>query len=526
MNRCSTSYSRFFGSPPAASPRPGSGPPLVSAAAWVLSRNHLAFSASLAVVPPPFRLPDVERVLGRLSSRPASICFNASILSAFVCFVRNMLSSLVLLHRRSTAPVSLFFKPVEQATFQHKNVLNRRESTMPNQGNEFIFTRQIVAVLLCFLLCPLITRAQSIQPAPSSEEILEYVRGQLAFPKTAALAAGPIHASRFPGFYETTITAGAGAKTKTWNVALSNNRDFLIVGNLFEAGPDFQKTAVAEVKQTFDIPLDTEVSVGQAESGVYSAFYRVPVVVRTKTKQQSSDIFLTNDRQTLVIGLLFPIRARPRPEVLNSISFTDAVVQGPKDAPITIIEYGDLQCPACARMHEFMEKDLIPKYSGKLRIVFKEFPLVIHNWAWTGAIASKCVYEIDPKQFVEYRSSVFQRQLEITAADVKSSLLQIAKTVGIDVPKLSACIDDQTPKSLVDQDVREGKLLEISTTPTFVINGRIVAGMPEKDYFYKIIDDALAPRQAEDGLPAGPSCACDQTLGIPAKPVGSQKRQP
>lgn len=397
---------------------------------------------------------------------------------------------------------------------------------MPNKVNEFIFMRQISAVVLCLLLCPLIMTAQSIQPVPSGEEILEDVRVQLAFPKTAALGAGPLHASRLAGFYETTITAGAGAKTKTWNVALANNRDFLIVGNLFEAGPDFQKTAVAEVRQTLNTPLDTEISVGQPESGVYSAFYRVPVVLRTKTQQQSFDIFLTNDRQTLVVGLLFPIRARPRPEVLESISLNDAAMQGPKDAPITIVEYGDLQCPACARMHEFMEKDLIPRYSGKIRIVFKEFPLGIHNWAWTGAIASKCVYEIDPKQFVEYRSTVFQRQLEITAAEVRSSLLQIAKTVGIDVPKLSACIDDQTSKSLVDQDVREGKLLEISTTPTFVINGRIVAGMPEKDYFYKIIDDALAPKQAEDGLPASPGCACDQTFGIPAKAAGSHNRRP
>lgn len=397
---------------------------------------------------------------------------------------------------------------------------------MLKKVNKAVFLGRMAIVLLCVLSYPLITRAQSIQPAPSSEEILGYVRGQLAFPKTVSLGAGPIRASQFPGFYQTTITAGAGPKAKTWNVALSNNRDFLIVGDLFEAGPDFQKTAAAEVKQTFNIPSDMDISIGQPESGVYSAFYRVPVVVRTKTQQQSTDIFLTKDRQALVVGLIFPIRARPRPEVLKSISLTDAAVQGPNDAPITIIEYGDLQCPACARMHEFMEKDLIPRYSGKVRIVFKEFPLVaLHNWAWTGAIASKCVYQIDPKQFVEYRSSVFQRQLEITAADVKSSLLQVAKTVGVDVPKLSACIDDQTPKSLVDQDVREGKLLEISTTPTFVVNGRIVAGMPEKDYFYKIIDDALAPTQTE-GLPGSPGCACDHILGIAAKPARSQNHQP
>lgn len=397
---------------------------------------------------------------------------------------------------------------------------------MQTKRNELRFMRLIATVMFC-LFCSLITTAQSTQQAPSRDEVLQYVRELMAFPKTVDLEAGPIQESRFPGFYEATITARAGTRSKTWTIALSKNRDFLIAGNLFEAGPHFQNTAVAEVKQTFNIPAETEISIGQPESSIYSALYRVPLVVRTKTEQQSSDIFLTKDEKTLVVGTVFPIQARPRPEVLKSIALNDAMIQGPNDAPITIIEYGDLQCPACARMHEFMEKDLIPKYPGKVRIIFKEFPLIgIHNWAWAGAIASKCVYQIDPKQFVEFRSSVFQQQHGITAATAKSSLLDIAKTVGVDVPKLSACIDGQTPKPLVDQDVREGKLLEIQTTPTFVINGRIVAGMPEKDYFYKIIDDALAQKQGEAGLNPSAGCACDSPFGIPEKTTGGQNHHP
>jgi protein-disulfide isomerase len=260
-----------------------------------------------------------------------------------------------------------------------------------------------------------------------------------------------------------------------------------------------------------------EVSVGQPRDSIYSDFYKASVEIRKDTQQQSTDIFLTRDRHTLVVGMVFPIEARPRPEILNSISLADAATQGPNDAPITILEYADLQCPACARMHEFLENELIPKYEGKVRILFKEFPLVsIHNWAWTGAISNKCVSELAPKRFVAYQSSVFQRQTDITPANVRSSLLQIATTVGIDTSKLSSCIDNQTPKSLIEEDIREGKLLEISTTPTFVVNGRIVAGMPEKSYFYKIIDDALARNMADGGLATHASCACDREFGIRA----------
>jgi protein-disulfide isomerase len=375
--------------------------------------------------------------------------------------------------------------------------------------------RTIRTVFVCLLFCSLIARAQSNQQEPSRAQILEYVRELMAFSPQTALEAGPIHASRLPGYYETRITAGTGAHSKTWNVALSANQDFLIVGNLVEATPNFQKTAVPEVKQSFQIPSGTDLSIGYPESSIYSAFYKVPVEIGSQPQQQSIDIFLTKDRRTLVAGIVFPILARPRPEILNSISLTDAAAQGEKDAPITIIEYADLQCPACARMHEFMEKDLIPRYRGKVRVIFKEFPLVpLHNWAWTAAVASKCVHEIDPKQFVDFRSSVFQRQLEITAADARKTLLQIGTSLGVDLPNLSACVDNQITKSLVDQDVREGKLLEISTTPTLVINGRIVVGMPEKDYFYKIVDDALSQRGDRLGVASGAGCACDENIGI------------
>src|SRR5579859_6456565 len=226
--------------------------------------------------------------------------------------------------------------------------------------------RKLRIVVLCFVLCPLTTRAQTIQQVPSHEQILEYVRELMAFSPKTVVDAGPIHASRFPGYYETTITAGVGARSKTWNIALSANRDFLIVGNLVEATPDFQKTTVDEVKQGFQIPSSTELSIGQPESSIYSAFYRVPVAVGTKTQQQSLDIFLTKDRRTLVVGIVFPILAR-RPEIFDKISLTGTAGQGQNDAPITIVEYADLQCPACARMHEFMENDLIPRYGNKVR---------------------------------------------------------------------------------------------------------------------------------------------------------------
>lgn len=369
---------------------------------------------------------------------------------------------------------------------------------MPRKTHKFALW--MIILVFCSSVCLLPAKAQSNAQPPSNEEVLEYVRSVLAFPETVHLDAGPISDLQFADFYTATVTANTppSTKTKTLHVSLSKNRDFLLIGNLLEVKADFQTSAMSQVKQGLELPSEMEISIGAPSPSLYSAFYKVPVVVHNGTREISTDIYLTSDKRTLMIGLLFPIRALPRPEILGSISLTNTPSEGPTGAPITIVEFADLQCPSCARMHEFMENVLMARYKNQIRISFKEFPITaIHNWAWTAALASKCVHEIRPDAYVRYRSLVFQQQSKITAVTAKNALLDAGTTVGIDKEKLDACIGSPEPKSLVEQDTREGKLLEISTTPTLVVNGRIIVGMPTEAYFYKVVDAALAHKQSD-----------------------------
>ena len=147
----------------------------------------------------------------------------------------------------------------------------------------------------------------------------------------------------------------------------------------------------------------------------------------------------------------------------------------------------------CARLHEFLEKKLVPRYAGKVRVVFKEFPLVqIHDWSTTAAIANECVYRIKPEAYVPYRSLIFQSQAAINATNVRDMLLAFGDQLGVDHMQLAGCLDAKSTLPQIDQDLKEGKQLNILSTPTSFVNGRIIVGMPSEDLFYKTVDEVLA----------------------------------
>jgi len=139
-----------------------------------------------------------------------------------------------------------------------------------------------------------------------------------------------------------------------------------------------------------------------------------------------------------------------------------------------------------------LETDIVSKYGNKLRVVFKEFPLVaIHDWALTGAIAAQCAYQIDPSKYVAFRSAVFKNQESITGDHARDMLLHFGAEAGVDNPKLAACIDSKGSLSRVEANLHEGEALGVNQTPTSFINGRILIGAPPPAEFYKLIDEAM-----------------------------------
>jgi len=251
-------------------------------------------------------------------------------------------------------------------------------------------------------------------------------------------------------------------------------------------------TILRYVRERFTIPDSVKITMTDLRESAYPDFLETTVTLDDGKDKRSQPLFVSKNMRYLVEGSIFNLGGDPRQDIVRLISLRDQPAQGPASAPVTLVEYSDLQCPVCAHMQEELETDIVPKYGDKLRVVFKEFPLSsLHDWALTGAIAAQCTYQIDPSKYVAFRSTVYKNQERISGDHARDMLLHFGAEVGIDNLKLAACIDSQNSLARVEANVHEGEALGIGQTPTSFINGRTLVGAPPSAEIYKLIDEVL-----------------------------------
>jgi protein-disulfide isomerase len=247
------------------------------------------------------------------------------------------------------------------------------------------------------------------------------------------------------------------------------------------------------LRKRFSVSSDSTITVGPLQPSMFPDFYTTLITVKKGQQSASQRFYVSKDGRYLLQGNLYTLGADPFQEVERQISTKNVQAVGPANAPVTIVEYSDLECPVCAQAQDFIEKQLLPKYGSQVRVIFKDFPLVnIHHWALPAAMINQCAFQLDPARSLTYRSLVFQNQGTIKDDDAQNQLLDLAQKAGLDRAKIAACFDAKTTAPLVQKEFEEGERLGVSTTPTLFINGKMVAGIPSPSQFYQIVDKALA----------------------------------
>jgi len=161
--------------------------------------------------------------------------------------------------------------------------------------------------------------------------------------------------------------------------------------------------------------------------------------------------------------------------------------RGPSNAAVTVVEFSDFECPYCSRARETVDQ-MMQDYAGKVRLVFRQFPLVeMHKNAEKAAEASLCANE--QGKFWEYHDVLFKNQQKLEVAQLK----QHAGEVGLDAAQFTSCLDSGKHKKDVDQDMAAGQKLGVPGTPTVFVNG-IMLSSASKDEFKRVIDQELASR--------------------------------
>ena len=169
------------------------------------------------------------------------------------------------------------------------------------------------------------------------------------------------------------------------------------------------------------------------------------------------------------------------------VSVDDDPFIGPEDAPITIIEFSDYQCPYCKKWHDEVLDRMLANYPGQIRFVYRDFPLIsIHPGAAPAAEAADCAGE--QGSYWPFYQALFSMKYDLTT----EAYQQYAAELGLDTQAFAECLADRRYESEVMGDYDYAVNLGISSTPTFFINGIPIVGAQPYEVFKQLIDKELA----------------------------------
>lgn len=163
--------------------------------------------------------------------------------------------------------------------------------------------------------------------------------------------------------------------------------------------------------------------------------------------------------------------------------------KGPADAPVTIVEFSDFECPYCSRVNPSIQ-EVMDTYGNKVRVVFRQFPLNIHANAQKAAEASLCADE--QGKFWEMHDVMFKEQRSLGTDQLKEK----AARLGLDATAFNECLDSSRHAEAVAADLEAGSRLGVTGTPALFINGRFLSGAQPFAELSKVIDEELALQKA------------------------------
>ena len=179
-------------------------------------------------------------------------------------------------------------------------------------------------------------------------------------------------------------------------------------------------------------------------------------------------------RITRLESLLF---ATPTPEIANRIPDEQGHILGVADAPVTVVEFADFQCPYCASA-ELIVKQILLQYPDKIRFIYRHFPLTtIHPYAMQASNASECAN--NQNKFWGMHDLLYnnQNKFEVEGFSSKGFFLNIATEAGLDTVEFENCTRNYSFNDYITQDISDGLRYGVNGTPTFFVNREKVIGI-------------------------------------------------
>ena len=239
-----------------------------------------------------------------------------------------------------------------------------------------------------------------------------------------------------------------------------------------------EATVDSFMQQTFGYEPNVTWKVSSIKPAPVPGLAQIDVVLASPQGQQTSRFYVTADGEHAVVGDIIPFGAKPfdhtRKILEKGISGPS---RGPKDASVMVVEFGDLQCPACKAAQPGIEALIAAE--PNTRFVFQNFPLEMHNWAAKGAAYADCVAQASNEAFWKFIAKTYETQADITAENADQKLTALADGAGVKGADIAACANTPVTKAHVDASLALGKSVNVSGTPTLFVNGRSIGNISQ-----------------------------------------------
>lgn len=276
--------------------------------------------------------------------------------------------------------------------------------------------------------------------------------------------------------------------------------------------PALERQIQLQIRSQFDLEPDIAVTIGARKPSPFTGYDTLAITLSRGKQTQELEELISTDNKTLLHMKKMDLTRDPS----ASIDLTGRPVRGNPEAKVTIINFDDLECPYCARMHSELFPATADHYQGLIRFIYKDNPLSEHPWAMHASIDANCLSAQNGGVYWTFVDYVHGHAQEITGenrdpAASFAALDRIARqeaTLGkLDEAALNVCMSkqDDTP---IKASTKEAEALGIEGTPMLFVNGEKVNGAVPQEMLWAVIDRALRAEGVQppptQSLPAPP----------------------
>ncbi|MFZ3339359.1 MAG: thioredoxin domain-containing protein [Terriglobales bacterium] len=213
----------------------------------------------------------------------------------------------------------------------------------------------------------------------------------------------------------------------------------------------------------------------------------VSIVITTPHGANTNRLLVSCDGKHAIAGDVLPFGAHPYQDAREKLEKgINGPAKGPANAPVTIVDFSDMQCPHCKKAAPTVDSLLAQE--PDIRFVFQNFPLAMHNWAEKAAGYVDCVGRASNAAVWKFIQKTFDEQDNITEANADEKLKAIATASGVNADEIAACAIKPETRSRIEASIALGKSVGVNGTPTLFINGRSVSATAPPETLKKLVD--------------------------------------